>query len=380
METYNFYGGQTCPESVPVDGLVKAAGRILPSRVKQFVNYDFQENQHEDLKEVVSNWIEGRNDIHVPPSKILITTGSMLAITCSVNILTKPGDTVITDELAFMGALSSFRHFGLNIVGVPMDEKDGMNVDALEETLKSLSDKNIEPKLIYTTAYYQNPTTAVLSIPRRERMIALAQKYNVMILDDDCYGGVSFGGEPASKTLYALGDEEFIIHVGSFSKIVAPGIRLGYLIAPERFKEQITAVKKVFEGGTSSFTSAIVAEYLRHNLWAHVGTHNKIVEKKRDLTLKALNDYLGGFARWIKPRGGLFIWVSLPETMDTLRLEELAKQNGVRYDPGRMFSTELKEVKGLRLSYAHMPEKEIPKGIKVLADCVKRCMDEQQKG
>jgi 2-aminoadipate transaminase len=245
-----------------------------------------------------------------------------------VNVLTKPGDTVITDELAFMGALSSFRHFGLEIIGVPIDEKDGMDIDALEETLKSLSAKNIEPKLIYTTANYQNPTTAVLSIRRRERMIALAKEYNVMILDDDCYGGVCFGEEPTPKTLYALGDRELIIHVGSLSKIIAPGVRLGYLIAPDRFMEQIITVKKVFEGGTSSFMSSIVGEYLQDNLWSHVEKHNKIVKEKRDLTLGALDEHLDGYANWTRPKGGLFIWVRFPETIDTYRLEGLAEQRG----------------------------------------------------
>ncbi|MBW1768609.1 MAG: PLP-dependent aminotransferase family protein [Deltaproteobacteria bacterium] len=380
MKMYNFYGGQTCPESIPVDGLIEATKRILPSKARLFVNYDFQVNQHEELKQVVSEWIERRGDIHMPPSKIIITTGSMLAITCVVNVFTKPGDTVITDELAFMGALNSFRHFGLNTIGVPMDEKDGMDIDALEETLRILSSKKIEPKLIYTTANYHNPTTAVLSVPRRERMIELAKRYNVMILDDDCYGGVNLEEEPTPKTLYALGDQKSIIHMGSFSKIVAPGLRLGYLIVPELFTEPTIAVKNIFEGGTSFFVSSILAEYLRDNLWSHVERHNAIVKTKRDVTLEALSEHLSGFASWVKPRGGLFVWVRLPETLDTHRLEKLAKHSGVRYDPGRIFSTYQKEINCLRLSYAHMSEDEIRQGIKLLADCVTRCLDEQAKG
>ena len=256
-----------------------------------------------------------------------------------------------------------------------MDEQDGMDIDALEQTLKDLSDKKIKPKFIYTTANYHNPTTAVLSMPRRERMIELAQKYDVIILDDDCYGGVNFEKEPTPKTLYALGDPESIFHVGSFSKIVAPGIRLGYLIVPERYTEQIIASKKVFEGGTSFFTSSILAEFLKDNLWPHVEKHNAIVKTKRDMTLEALNRYLSGYATWVKPRGGLFIWVRLPETIDTFKLEKLAKDSGVRYDPGRIFSTDQKEVTCLRLSYAHMPEDDIKAGIEILADCVKRCLD-----
>ncbi|MFC1891455.1 PLP-dependent aminotransferase family protein [Thermodesulfobacteriota bacterium] len=375
MKMYGFYGGQTCPESIAVDGLIEAAKRILPIKACEFVNYDFQVSQHDELKQIVSEWVELRGDIQMPPSKVMITTGSMLAISCAVNVLTKPGDTVITDEFAFMGALASFRHFGLNIIGIPMDEQDGMDIDALEQTLKDLSDKKIKPKFIYTTANYHNPTTAVLSMPRRERMIELAQKYDVIILDDDCYGGVNFEKEPTPKTLYALGDPESIFHVGSFSKIVAPGIRLGYLIVPERYTEQIIASKKVFEGGTSFFTSSILAEFLKDNLWPHVEKHNAIVKTKRDMTLEALNRYLSGYATWVKPRGGLFIWVRLPETIDTFKLEKLAKDSGVRYDPGRIFSTDQKEVTCLRLSYAHMPEDDIKAGIEILADCVKRCLD-----
>jgi 2-aminoadipate transaminase len=374
---YNFYGGQTCPESIPVAGLIEAAKRILPLQAKEFVNYDFQVNQHEDLKQIVSEWIERRGEIHVPTSKIIITTGSMLSITCAVNVLTKPGDTVITDEFAFMGALTSFRHFGLNVIGIPMDEKDGMDIDALGKTLQDLTSKNIRPKFIYTTANYHNPTTAVLSIPRRKGMIKLAEKHNVMILDDDCYGGVNFGEEETPKTLFALGDRESIIHVGSFSKIVAPGIRLGYMIVPDRFKEQTILAKKVFEGGTSYFMSSILAEYLRDNLWSHVEKHNAIVKRKRDIVLEALSGHLSNHAVWNKPKGGLFIWVRFPEAMDTFKLETLAKEAGVRYDPGRIFSTEQKEIRCLRLSYAHMAEDEIRQGIEVLSGCVKKCPAKQ---
>jgi DNA-binding transcriptional MocR family regulator len=375
MKMYNFYGGQTCPESIAVDGLIEAAQRILPLKAKEFVNYDFQVNQHKELKQIVSEWIERRGDIHVPTSKIIITTGSMLGITCAVNVLTKPGDTVITDEYAFMGALASFRHFGLNVIGIPMDEKDGMDIDALEKTLEELSAKNITPKFIYTTPNYQNPTTAVLSIPRREWMIELAAKFNVMIIDDDCYGGINFGEEETPKTLFALGDQEAIIHTGSFSKIIAPGIRLGYMIVPDRFKDSTIHAKKMFEGGTSFFSSSILAEYLRDNLWTHLENHNAIVKTKRDIVLESLDKYLNGYANWIKPKGGLFIWLRFAKNMDTLKLEKLAKDAGVRYDPGRMFSTDQKEISCLRLSYAHMHEDEIRQGIKVLAGCVKKSLN-----
>jgi 2-aminoadipate transaminase len=374
VEKFHFVGGQTCPESVPVQGLIKAAKQVLTRRGKQLVSYPSQINQHDELIQVAAHRFEHVHGISLPLENIIITTGSMQAISLMVDILTHPGDTIITEELTYMGSLECFRHFQLNIVGIPVDVIDGMDIDALQDTLKGLASKNIKPRFIYTIVNYQNPTGAILSLERRERMLELAQEYSVVILEDDCYGGVDFEPDSIPQSLFALGDQGSVTYIASFSKIFGPGIRLGYLCTPDRFVKQIHEMKRYLDAGTSALASFIVAEYLRDNLWSHVAKHNAIIKEKRDVILEALRIHLSDYATWNKPRGGLFLWVELPEAVDMQKLEELSDQCGVRYDPGKSFHVRSKELKYLRLSYAHMTQDEIRQGIALLAKCIKKCV------
>jgi len=298
MEKFHFVGGQTCPESVPIQGLIEAAKQVLTRRGKQLVSYPSQVNQHDELIEVAAHRFERAQGISLPIENTIITTGSMQAISLMVDILTHPGDTIIAEELSYMGSLECFRHFQLNIVGIPVDVIDGMDVDALEDTLKDLASKSITPKFIYTIANYQNPTGAVLSLERRERMLELVQEYNILILEDDCYGGVDFEPDSLPQSLFALGNQQSVTYIASFSKIFVPGIRLGYLCTADRFVKQIHEMKRYLDAGTSALASFIVAEYLQDNLWSHVAKHNAIIKEKRDVLLEALTEHLTDYAKW----------------------------------------------------------------------------------
>lgn len=369
---FQFTGGRTCPESLPIQGLIDATKRVLNLKGKQLVNYPGMADLHAELRQVASSRFEHREGIPLPTENILITTGAMQALTLSVQTLAESGGTVITEEVTYMGALACFRHFKLNIVGVPIDIVDGMDVDALDHTLRSLATKNIKPKFIYVTPNHHNPTGAILSLSRRKRMVELAQENNVLILEDDCYGDVDFEPSPVLQALYTLGDPQSIIFVGSFSKILAPGVRLGYLCAPNRLLNQIKELKKFSQDhGSSALASFIVAEYLRDNLWDHVAKHNAIIKEKRDTLLEALKEHFGDCASWSRPRGGLVVWVKLPETTDTQKLEQLALERGVRYSPGRMFHVSNEDIKYLRLSFAHMSLDTIREGVAVLAKSVR---------
>ena len=374
MEKFHFVGGQTCPESVPIQGLIEAAKQVLTRRGKQLVSYPSQVNQHDELIEVAAHRFERAQGISLPLENTIITTGSMQAISLMVDILTHPGDTIITEELTYMGSLECFRHFQLNIVGIPVDVIDGMDVDALEDTLKDLASKSITPKFIYTIANYQNPTGAVLTLERRERMLELVQEYNILILEDDCYGGVDFEPGSLPQSLFALGNQQSVTYIASFSKIFGPGIRLGYLCTADRFVKQIHEMKRYLDAGTSALASFIVAEYLQDNLWSHVAKHNAIIKEKRDVLLEALTEHLTGYAKWNEPRGGLFVWIKLPEAINMNRLEQLSEHCGVRYDPGTTFHVRNKDIKYLRLSYAHMTQDEIREGIALLGKCIEECL------
>jgi 2-aminoadipate transaminase len=372
MKEYHFTGGRTPPESLPVQGLIDAAARVLKRRGELLVHYPSQFDYHDELKKVASKRFEHREGTPLPLEDILVTTGSMQAITLPIQALTKPGDTIVTEELTYMGSLECFRHYGLKVEGVPLDSVNGMDMDTLEDTLRSLAARGIKPRFIYPIPNYQNPTGAVLSLPRRKRLIELAQEYGVLVLEDDCYGDTDLEPVRVPPSLYTLGDPQTVLFLGSFSKILAPGVRLGYLCTPQRFLPQLLGLKRhAQDAGTSGLSSFIVADYLRDNLWSHIERHTRVIREKRDTTLGALEEHFGDCATWTRPRGGLVIWVELPFTADMDRLEQLAEERGVRYTRGREFHARGEDIKCLRLSYAHMPHEDIREGVRLLAECVR---------
>ncbi len=369
---YQFTGGRTPPESLPIQGLIDAARRVLERKGTQLVNYPSQLDLHAELRQIASARFEHREGIPLPTENIITTTGSMQAITLAAQALSQPGDTVITEEVTYQGTLSAFRHFKLNIVGVPVDVVAGMDPDVLEHTLKDFATRNIKAKFIYVIANHQNPTGAILTLSSRKRIVELARKYDLPILDDDCYGDIDLEIEHVPPSLYTLGDPQSIMFLGSLSKILAPGMRLGYLCVPDRFVDQIREFKAhAQDAGTSALSSFVVAEYLRDNLWSHIAKHNAIIKEKRDTLLEVLKEQLGDCCSWGPVRGGLFIWLKLPETIDTGRLDHLALEHGVAYTPGRVFHVRNEDIKYLRLSYTHMSHDEIREGVAVLAKCVR---------
>lgn len=371
METYSFTGGRPSPEDFPTQGLIDATQRVLTRRGTDLIAYPEMNGQHDELAEIATIRFENREGIPLPKNNIIITAGSMMAIEELARFLTKPGDTIITEELSYMGSLGRFREAGLDIKGIPVHPNDGMDMDALEDTLKSLASKNITPKFIYTIPTYQNPTGSILTLERRKRMIELVKEYNVFIIEDDCYGDIHFEPPPPPPTLYKLANSQQIAYVGSFSKLIGPGLRLGYMCIPpelEKIKQARIGMK------VSGLASLIVAEYLRDNLKSHIKRHNEVIKDKRDLIMKVLDDELGDIVNWNKPRGGLFAWLKLPETIDMAKLGQLSSQNGVIYTPGKDFHYINTEIKYLRLSYTHLSHNDILEGVKILAKCIRQAL------
>jgi 2-aminoadipate transaminase len=232
-----------------------------------------------------------------------------------------------------------------------------------------LTARNIYPKFIYTIPTYQNPTGSILTLERRKRMIELAGEYGITIIEDDCYGDIHFEPPPPPPTLYKLGQSQHVAYVGSFSKIIGPGLRLGYVCLPPEL-EKITQRRIGLK--VSGLASLIVAEYLRENLQSHIKRHNDVIREKRDMLMEVLKAELGDCVSWNKPRGGLFAWLKLPDSIDMAKLEKLAEQNEVIYTAGREFHYNREEIKYLRLSYPHMSLDEICEGVTILAKCIRQ--------
>jgi 2-aminoadipate transaminase len=246
-----------------------------------------------------------------------------------------------------------------------------MNIDLLAEKLRDLQGQNIKPKFIYTIASNQNPTGTNMSVPRRKRLISLAREYELLIVEDDCYADLHFEGDPPPPCIYALADFSNVIYIGSFSKILGPGVRLGYLSASEELLTQILSLK--IDGGTSNLAAYIVGTFLKNKLWEHLETVNKIIKTKRDAVMEALDHYSPeAFEWWTRPTGGLFIWIKLPDTTDTPSLWKMLDERGVHLAPGRAFHSRGKEVPFLRIAFGYPTVADIQEGVGVIAECVQK--------
>jgi 2-aminoadipate transaminase len=246
-----------------------------------------------------------------------------------------------------------------------------MRVDALAETLDRLIAEGRKPAFIYTIPSYQNPTGTTLPLERRRQLLEIAAARDVLILEDDCYADVRFSDEAPPPALYALAEPGRVIYIGSFSKILGPGIRLGYVIAPEPRMADLLRFK--IDGGISALSAMIVAEYFRDHMWSHIAECNQALKAKRDTLLAALEEHLGtsGVA-WTRPDGGLFTWLRLPEAIDIVKVRALATEAGIQCGAGRSFDAADQDIPYLRLAFGFIDRADIPAGVAALADCIAR--------
>ncbi len=371
MLEYSFTGGRPDPASFPIEGLVEAAAEVLPKMGQELTLYP-GDLGYLPLREVASQRFQHREGRPLPVDQLGITSGSMQSIDLVASAFISPGDIVLTEELTYSGTLGCLRHHQAEIVGIPLDELDGMDMDALEETLEDLHAKDIKPRFLYTTATHQNPTGAIMTEERRNRLLELAQAYDLLIIEDDCYGDIDFEPGIVPPALYSLDDTDRVIFIASFSKILGPGVRLGYFCAPEPYLSAIRDHR--WDAGTSALSSCLVAEFFKHNLWTHVAKTTAIVKAKRDAMLETLACHLGEVATWTQPRGGLFIWVHLPEQVDMHQLQQLATEQGIGYSEGRAFHVHSEVISCIRLSYGYSSLESIRKGTELLCECIHKSL------
>jgi 2-aminoadipate transaminase len=322
---------------------------------------------HDAARQLVSSKVKAHEGVDIPPSRIMITNGSTQGLLMVAEAFLNPGDTVIIEAFCYPGTLRAFSYCEPRYVTVPTDE-EGIIVSELSQALERLEAEGVTPKFIYTIANFQNPTGSVMSLARRQGLMRLAEERHLLVIEDDAYGDLIYEGEPV-PSLYALSQTQNVLRLGTFSKIVAAGVRLGWIIAPEAVLAKM-AVSKI-DGGTSAFTSRAVAEYLQAHLDDRMHTLLGVYRDKRDAMLETLEEHLEGVATWSQPRGGLFIWVRLPEGVDTTKLLDAAQAAGVTYLPGVNFSPEGKGANYLRLSFAYLSPEKIREGVAVLARVLK---------
>ena len=369
--TFNFGAGNPDPGVFPARDLSESARRVISRLGQDLARYPEQRGVPE-LRAIAQERFERNHKMRPPLDDVVITNGAMQGLQLSAQGLARPGDSVIVEEFTYVGTIRVFKQLGLELVPVPLDDH-GMRMDALADVLEHQAQIQRKPAFIYTTASYQNPTGTTQPLERRRRLVDLARRHGVPIVEDDTYGDISF--EPLLEpAIYTLAEPGQVMYIGSFSKILGPGVRLGFFVAPEAITARLLPWK--MDGGTSALSQLIAAEYLKDHLWQHVDEGRAAVKEKRNALLDALEAEFGGLEgmHWTQPDGGLFLWIRLPEQVDRLRLQELATARGITYATGQSFHALNHDVPYLRLAFGWIAIDDIAEGVRVLAECVRQAM------
>jgi len=333
----------------------------------------FQYGETEGLETLRSRLVEvmAEEGLGAEPEHILITTGSQQALDLIGRIFIDPGDTIVMEAPTYVGALSAFSPGGPRILTIPLDDM-GMRVDLLEEVLKR--DDAPAPKFVYIVPNFQNPAGVTMNRSRRDKLMELADEYDLLIIEDNPYGLLRFEGEP-EETL-ARRDPHRVVYLGTLSKIVSPGIRVGWVMAPAPVVEKLAALKQSADLCSSNLTQMFAEAYLGQDMWKkNLESQKVIYRSRRDAMLKSLVKYFPKEAHWTHPQGGLFIWATLPEYLDTAKMLPQAIEQKVAYVPGTAFYPDYAGANHMRLNFSFPSEEQIVQGIKSLGKVIRKEME-----
>ena len=354
------------PGSFPIDALVQAAAKVLEDHGKDALQYGPIQGP-ESFRTLLTKKLQSEN-IQTSPENILITVGGSQGIDLIGHLFINPGDPVIVEAPTFIGALQTFRNLEADLHEVPLDA-NGMDTDALAALLNDLEAQGKRAKLIYTIPTFQNPGGVTLSAERRRKLLDLAEQHGAIILEDDAYGELRFAGEPL-PSLYSLAPEKHVLQARTFSKILAAGLRLGYVVAPKELMGRLLQLK--VDVGTSPFVVALATAFAGDTpgsldrLERHIGTLRGIYGERRDAMLSALEEYAPPGVEWTVPEGGFFTWVTLPAGADAAALLPKAQAAGVSFIPGAQNFPRSDGRRHLRLSFSFLPPDQLAEGIKRL--------------
>jgi len=358
-----FAAGNPAPNAFPVEEVQKIAENILSTRPIEALQYGVTEG-YNPLRERVSAYMKEKHNIGRDFDNIIITSGAQQVVDLATKVLCNEGDIVICEGPSFIGSLNCFRSYNVELRGVDV-EPDGLNVEQVENLLKT--EKNV--KMIYTIPNFQNPAGVTCSLEKRKALYELAKKYNVMILEDNPYGDLRVAGEhvPAIKS---MDEDGLVIYIGSFSKILSPGLRVGYTIAPADVVAKMTVGKQAADVHTPVFNQMLVDEWMdKYDFEKHIEKIREIYKGKLNLMCDCIDENLGGFVNYVRPEGGLFIWCDLPESVDMPTFCKRAAENKVAVVPGVAFMAQpTDKTNAFRVNFSTPTDEGIVKGMKILGE------------
>jgi len=360
---YDFGTGFPDPDSFPWQGLHEALGRALKDKGRDLVLYPDPQG-HPEVRQFIADKLKRERNITVNPDQVLVTGGSGPAIALFVQLLSNPGDVLLTEDYTYVGTLGIMRNLKARIVGVATDA-EGMRPDALEQAIKDLARFEVKPKMVYTIPSFQNPLGTDMGVARRKAILAVAQKYSIPIYEDDAYEDLRFAGA-RSPAIHSYDDSGMVLYSGTFSKILGPAMRVGFLVAPQELMPRINSM--YWGRPTSEFATLAALYYLRDHLDDHVDEINGILRTRRDAMLGAIGEYLGSAATVSHPDGGLYLWLGLPEGKNVAAVADKARARGVAYLPGPSFSPSGGGQNYLRLCFGYERPDAIREGIAAMAE------------
>ncbi|MGB6937518.1 MAG: PLP-dependent aminotransferase family protein [Xanthobacteraceae bacterium] len=364
---YNFVGGHNDADHVPLDALVETANDVLRREGRTLATYGLNSGPlgYLRLREFLAQKLKRTAGIACHAGEILITSGSLQALDLVNGILLSRGDTVIVEQATYQGALTRLNRLGVNAIGIPLDG-GGMRMDALAEALEDLRGKGIRPKYIYTIPTVQNPTGTILNEARRRELLALAEKYGVPIFEDDCYADLIWSGE-RPPALHAMSKSRNVIHIGLVLEID----RAGYIVADWDLLARMLAIKT--DAGSGALEQMVLGEFCPRYFDTHVPELTRGMRKKLETLMDALNEQFGTAAEFEDPKGGIYLWVKLPDQVDTLKLYQPALAAGIAINPGVERTTDKAYGKSrTRLCFAHPSPAAIREGVAALAEVCRR--------
>ena len=368
-EVISLAGGMPDPATFPTEELNEVVKQILAKNSACALQYSSTEGLTE-LREFILSWLDEARE-KAGLDNIMITSGSQQGLDLVSKALLNPGDTLIVELPSYLAALNAFRSYGGEMVGIPMDD-EGMQIDILEETLTKLKNDGKKVKFIYTISNFQNPAGVTMSLARRKKILEVAKKFEVLILEDNPYDKLRFEGEPI-PSIYSLDNEGYVISLGTFSKILCPGLRLAWILGNKEIIEKLVIMKQATDLCTTVLNQLIAYEYCRQNdIDKNIKSNVEIYRRKRNAMLEALDKYFPVEATWTKPQGGFFIVATLPEYIDTGEMFKEAIKENVAYVPGGPFFADGKGQNTMRLSFCYPSVEEIDEGIKRLGKVIKK--------
>ena len=367
----SFAGGLPSPESFPIEQLKEISCEVLDTEGPQALQYGATEGDNK-LREILVERYR-KDGLNINVNNLIITTASQQALDLIPKIFINPGDKIICGLPSYLGGISAFSTYGAKLVGIKLDEK-GMRSDLLEQELAQMKANGEKPKFIYIIPDFQNPAGITMPESRRLEIIDIAHKYDVLIVEDSPYRELRFNGQP-QRTIFELEGTGQVILLGTMSKIFVPGFRIGWVVAHEDIIDKLVMAKQSTDLCTSSFVQKIAAKYFEKGYFDE--NLHKIIDSyriKRDAMLEALRKYMPEGVRWTEPEGGLFLFITLPEHMDSEDLFKIAIDEKVAFVLGKVFHCDGSGKNTMRLNFSFM-SKELPyEGIKRLADAIRRIM------